>query len=885
MSDDDTTHRFFISYAGVDRPWAEWVAWYLREAGHEAMLDVWDWRAGDDFVERMEEGLDRADAVVALLSKSYFDPGRWTKEEKNSTIARRGRVVPLAVEPLTNADVSPLLAALVRTEIHGMDEADALAALLKAVTGSAGQPNTPPTYPDAAAKEAPPEDGSKPRLPGSGVRRDLVSNLPRRNPDFSGRETELVRLRDGLVSGRQAVVHAVHGMGGIGKTQIALEYAHRFAEQYDVVWWIDAEQAGQIPVHYTELAARLGIARPEAGTEHGARALLDHLRDRQRWLIVLDNAEDPEDIKPWLPEGPGHALITSRNPEWRGVAHRTGLDVFDRADSVSYLTEHIPTLTAEDADLLATDLGDLPLALAQAVGVIGSGTTFDLYRELLTTNTGQVLDGGSTPGYPASFPAAVEIATNRLEDEHPDAAAVLRLGAFFGPNPIPTKWLERARARLTTVGGDSGDVMWPGSALQPLSRFGLARIGHETFQIHRLTQAVLRDRIRGEEAEAIRADTATVLTGAVPGDLNSPENWPAWAALASHLVTASVDRTEHPELRSTLLKAGRFLLGRGQAHTARRLADALSTSWAVSLGEDHADTLSCKALHGRAVFHTGNVNEGLSILQDTFVRRRSVFGDDHVSTLDSANSLGAVLADLGRLPEALNVIEDALRRSRRVLGESHWQTIQISANLATVLGQLGDYEEARRMHDELLQHQRRAHGDDHPECLHSEYGVATALFELGRYEQARRMFEDILPRQRRILGDNHRSTLATAHNYASALTKLGEHEQSRRIHEDALRRRQNTLGPHHPDTLGSAHGLALSLFKLRRYPEAVELFESVCRTAGEVLDDDAPLMATATRNLAAALIAMGKPFEAHRLLKNQRKTPKRPSNKKKRRRH
>ncbi|MFJ1603656.1 TIR domain-containing protein [Streptomyces sp. NPDC088253] len=237
---DDATQHFFISYAGVDRPWAEWVGWHLEQAGHQVILDVWDWRTGEDFVQHMDQALSRADAVVALFSRSYFDPERWTQEEWTATVARRERVIPLALEPIAATDVPPLLAAKLRKDLHGLDEGAAVAALREAVNGGI-RPTTPPLFPGTApsASVAAVASSTKPRLPSSTGRPD-VWNVRRRNPDFSGREAEIAQLRDGLLSGQQAVVRALHGMGGIGKTQIALEYAHRFASQYDLVWWIDA---------------------------------------------------------------------------------------------------------------------------------------------------------------------------------------------------------------------------------------------------------------------------------------------------------------------------------------------------------------------------------------------------------------------------------------------------------------------------------------------------------------------------------------------------------------------------------------------------------------------------------------------------------------------
>ncbi|MFF4870084.1 FxSxx-COOH system tetratricopeptide repeat protein [Streptomyces sp. NPDC000961] len=861
----ESTQRFFISYAGPDRPWAEWVGWHLERAGHEVTLDVWDWRTGDDFVRHMDNALGTVDAVVALFSKSYFEPGRWTEEEWAATVARRDRIIPLALEPIATDDVPPILARRLRKDLHGLDKTAALAALREAIDGGA-RPTSSPAFPGtpASVEPASASDDTQPRLPSSAGRPD-VWNVRRRNPDFSGREAELTRLREGLLDPRQSLVQVLHGMGGIGKTQIALAYAHRFGGQYDLVWWIDAEQADQLPVHYTELADRLGIAKPDAGSEHNARALLQHLRDRQRWLLILDNAEDPGQIEPWLPEGPGHVLITSRNPDWQGVAHQTGLDVFTRSDAVAYLELRIPGIAPDQADALAKDLGDLPLALAQAAGVVGSGMTLDRYRRLVTTSTARILEEGEAPGYPATLAASVDIATDRLGDDHPDALALLRLGAFFGPEPIPTSWLEEARPRLSTIPGDPDDLMWPHTALQPLSRYGLARVDHEAFQIHRLTQAVLRDQTDAEQVRMICGDVASVLGDVDPGDPENPDTWLGWAALASHLTAQHALLSDRPELRVLLLRAVLFLIRSGQPQSAHGLTTSLRRSWVSELGEEHPHTLTCTQYLGHATSDLGDLKGALPLIQDTFARRQRTLGDDHPDTLHSANDLAVILDSISVNTEVHLMHEDTLTRRRRVLGDDHPDTLSSAHNLAAVLRALGELDEARRMHEDTLTRQRRVLGDDHPDTLGSAYGLGTALHDLGNLDEARRMHEDTLTRRRRVLGDDHPDTLHSAHILAAALHHLGNLDEARRMHEDTLTRRRRVLGDDHPDTLGSTHGLGVTLHNLGNLDESRHMHEDTLTRRRRVLGDDHPDTLQSAHNLGITLRVLGKPDEACRL--------------------
>ncbi|MFD8600806.1 ATP-binding protein [Streptomyces sp. TSRI0445] len=857
-----TSQRFFISYAGLDRPWAEWVGWHLEQADHQVILDVWDWRTGDNFVERMDEALKQADAVVALFSTSYFDAERWTREEWTAAVARRERIIPLALEPLAAADTPHLLAPRLHKNLHGLDETAALAALREAINGGT-RPTSPPVFPGKAPAAGPTEaEGRpKPRLPGSTGQPD-VWNVRRRNPDFAGRETVIVRLRESLLSGQQAVVQALHGMGGIGKTQIALEYAHRFSGQYDLVWWIDAEQSDQIPVHYTELADRLGIAKPDAGSDPNALAVLHHLRTRQRWLIVLDNAEDPAQIAPWLPEGPGHVLITSRNHNWRGIAHPTGLDVFTRSDSLAYLGTRIPGTTAAQADALAQDLGDLPLALAQAAGVIGSGMTLDRYRQLLTGNTARILQEGDAPGYPAPLAATVGIATTRLDDNHPEATALLRLGAFLGPDPIPIAWLESARPHLSTIPGDPDDLMWLHTSLQHLGRYGLARIDHETFQIHRLTQAVLRDQSDSAQTERVRDDVTTILRTIEPGDPESPDSWPAWASLTSHLTAQHVLVADRPELRPTLQQAAVFLIRSGQPRTAVELLTSLRETWTAELGPDHPEVLTCTQYLGHATSDLGEFRSARPIIEDTLNRRRHTLGDNHSDTLQSANDLAAVLSELGDHAEAHRMHKDTLARRRCALGDDAPDTLQSAANLGGALNELGDHTEARRMLEDTLTRCHRTLGANHPHTLQTATNLAMALNGLGKYPESRRMQEDTLTRSHRTLGANHPHTLQTATNLATTLNHLGEHAEARRMQEDALTRSHHTLGANHPHTLLFTNSLAITLAELGKHTEARRMQEDTLARGRRTLGDDHPHTLLFTNSLAITLNQLGKHTEA-----------------------
>ena len=220
----------------------------------------------------------------------------------------------------------------------------------------------------------------------------------------------------GCWPGTAAVVQAFQGMGGVGKTQLAIEYAHRFAGSYGLAWWVNSEQPGLIGDQFAALGAMLGCVEPGAGTEVVRAAVLGELRERGGWLLIFDNAESPAGIRPWLPGGSGHVLITSREHTWAQIAAPVEVDVLARAESVAILQDRVPGLSAGDAGRLADQLGDLPLAIAQAAGFMAeTGMPAAEYLGLLRTRAGQLL--AQVPAgadYPRSLAAATQLTADRL---------------------------------------------------------------------------------------------------------------------------------------------------------------------------------------------------------------------------------------------------------------------------------------------------------------------------------------------------------------------------------------------------------------------------------------------------------------------------------------
>jgi hypothetical protein len=365
---DSGGRSFFISYTGADQAWAEWIAVQLEAAGYTTLLQAWDFRPGSDFVEQMHQAIEQTERTIAVLSHRYlasvFAAAEWHAIFAKDPTGQAGLLVPVRIE---NCEPPGLLRTRVYIELVDTNEATAKQQLLAGVDQSGARP-TSALFPGTVDGE-PGAPKTRP-FPGQGP---AISNLPARNRNFSGRDELLERLRASLEAEAAAAVvptGAVHGLGGVGKTELALEFAHRFASDYDIAWWIPAELPTSATAALAALAGRLEVKQVADQGEMVA-ALFDQLRQRDRWLLVYDNAERPDRLKGLLPlGGGGHVLVTSRWSAWGQKATPLRVNVLARDESVAFLVRRTGAEDPVALDELAELLGDLPLALEEAAAYL-----------------------------------------------------------------------------------------------------------------------------------------------------------------------------------------------------------------------------------------------------------------------------------------------------------------------------------------------------------------------------------------------------------------------------------------------------------------------------------------------------------------------------------
>jgi hypothetical protein len=608
----------------------------------------------------------------------------------------------------------------------------------------------------------------------------------------------------------------------------------------------------------TALAARLDVPPGPTVTDTVDR-LLAELRGRDRWLLVFDNAERPTDIANYRPGGAGHVLITSRNPGWGALGGRLEVDVLARAETVALLRARIPALSEELADKLAAELGDLPLAAAQAAGYLEQT---DLpaadYLRRFRARRATLLARGEVIGYRGRIDTAWALSLERLRDRNPAALQLLELAAFLAPEPIPLALVgDHAELLDEPLRATAADPDALADTVSALVGYSLARRHPDGFQVHRLVQAVIRHQLPPDRQQATAERVVALLASASPGDPEDPTSWPGYAALAPHVLAAAPLADASPAGRHLVLDTTRYLEARGDSHASRAVAEQLLDRWRSVLGPDHPDTLTVAGTLILALISVGEVESACALGEDTLQRCRRVLGPDHASTLWTAVAVLQALFSVNDVEPARALGQDTLERCRRMLGPDHATTLLAAATLTLSLAGLAEAELARALGEDTLERCRRVLGPDHATTLSAAVALAFARVALGEAESARSLGQETVQRCRRVLGPDHFTSLEAANALALALVMLDEVGPARDLSQDTLDRCRRAFGSDHVASLLAAAALTLALVALDEAEPARTLGQDTLDRCRRMLRPDQSITLLAASGLALALAQLG----------------------------
>jgi tetratricopeptide (TPR) repeat protein len=792
-------------------------------------------------------------------------------------------------------------------------------------TMSTPSASTPPPHPSAfQALTDPTSSRSTPAVSVDGIlsdedpapRAQVWGNVPPRNLVFTGREDMLTELESRLRTERVTAVlpQALHGMGGVGKSQIAAEFAYRHRAEYDIVWWIPAEQPAQILRAIIALGERLDLdIGPEANT--AVPAVQDSLRrgvPYSNWLLIFDNAETLETVRPYFPEsGAGKVLVTSRNQEWSSVAESLEVDLFSREESVQLLQKQNPDITITEADQLAEALGDLPLAVGQA-SAWRATTNMPVaeYLRLLAEKKAELVDLAAAPGYEMPVAAAWNVALDRLGVESQAALQLLQVCSFFAPEPIARDLFTGPRNSPISPELDV-TLQNPSKlnrAIRDIQKYGLARIDYrdQTIQLHRLVKTVLERRLSEHQRAEMEHGAHVLLAGGNPGNPDGTSQWPRYHALLPHVVASNAVGCADAWARELVLDVIRFYYYWGDHASCRDLAVQVVDTWREQIGPDDPQTLKAAKWLGYVQRLLGQFGKAAEINMDSLERLREIagpddeetldamslvaadkraagdfggardldreafdaclqaFGEDDPTTLTAAHSLGVSLRLTGQFRDALELDADTCRRRAAILGTDHPLTLWTLNGLTLDLRECGSYLQAHREQEKLYERFLRF-GQDHPNTLSAARNLAVSRRRAGEHEQARKLAEDTMNRLRQHFGALHPDTIAAALNYAVDLREADELDESRELAGHTYQEYETTLGTDHPYTLYARTNLGIVLRLLGHADEALSHDSAAFERLAQRLGRDHVLTLTCSTNLASDLAALGE-FEQARQL-------------------
>ncbi len=701
----------------------------------------------------------------------------------------------------------------------------------------------------------------------TGSHHTVRGGLPPRNPRFVGRDALLGRVSDLLGTGPVVLLPAPeHQLGGVGRSQAAVEYAHRDAGRYELVWWIPAEQTAPMRAALVGLAHQLGLpeARDINRTLGAVRDALSRGEPYRHWLIVFENANRPEDLKPYLPSGAGHVLVTSRNPRWTSeMTQVLHVDVFDRADSLDFLRRRTPGISDADAERLADRLADVPMALEQAAALCATlALDVDDYLRRYDQRAREL-------AYPTPIRVTWSLAVQGLREASPAAVRLLELCAFLASVPVGWRLLWAAR------GIDLPDELAPAvrierrlkAAIRLVGRYGLADVDPpgERLLVHPLVQGMLAQQLSSDEHARYSQAVRRMMAAADPGDPDNPLHWARYEELSPHLVHSDVLGGEAEEIRQLVLNQVRFLFARGDYDSSRDLSGQAVARWSEMLGESDEQTLAAAFHLANALRAVGRTAEARQLNEQTLTRQRQVAGGDDEATLATANSVGADLRVQGLFARARQLDADNLARHRRLFGDEFPSTLRCANNLAVDLRLLGDFRGARALDEQTLRHRQNILVEGHPETLSSLGNLALDLFGLGDVDGARAVLGDVLDGHRDALGDDHPMVLLAGRFQAMALRRAGLAAAARAVATDNVALFRQKFGDLYVETLGAVVSLAASCRAADDVEQAHRLLERAVSRYHAVLGDGHPFTLACASNLAIVARAAGRPADARRI--------------------
>jgi tetratricopeptide (TPR) repeat protein len=677
---------------------------------------------------------------------------------------------------------------------------------------------------------------------------------------FEGREAEHSALERALeVHGETLVIQVVFGLGGVGKSELALQYARAHRSDYRLVWWVTAADPAQVEAGLAGLAGRLSPPVAVAGTTTDAAGwAVGWLQAHDRWLLVLDNFEDPADVEPLLGQlSSGHVIMTSRrDADWGRLGGPLQLDVLDPAAATWVLV--LRTGQSGDSDRkaaagIAAELGYLPLALDQAAAYIHQQRiTPGAYLQSLRRQPARMYAAPGARDVQRTIARLWDLHISAIRSQAPPAAWLLAVLAQYAPDAIPRSML-----------GGTTPLEETDEALGLLASYSIITLTADSVGIHRLLQSVIlsqSDRSAGKVPTA-RETALTWLNAAFPDD---PEPtlaaWPLYRTLVPHVeaIAPRFPPSENPQMLGSVLgQVAGFLDSQGQYARALPLQRRALEIAEASLGPDHPETAI--RLDNLAYIYTelGRYDEALPLRQRALDITEATLGSDDPDMAIVLSNMAYMHTRLGQYDEAVLLEKRALDITKAALGPDHPLMATMLGNLGGTYLHLEKYAKALRLQKQALEITKAVLGPDHPETAIRLDNLAFTHVEQGRYDKALPLRQRALHIAEAALEPGHPTIATMLGNLAYTYSHLERHDEALPLEKRALEISEAALGPNHPDTATKLANLAVTYTNLGRLTEALPLQQRAAAITKAVLGPNHPSTVVQSDNLAAIYRALG----------------------------
>ena len=757
---------------------------------------------------------------------------------------------------------------------------------------------------------------------------DVVSQSQRlyhiphpQNPNFTGRADILQQVAEMLNAGQTTVVtQTIAGLGGVGKTQLALAYCYAYLDAYDLIYWLSADSEPSLGESMVALARRLKLIAPNATDQQAAGQTVRRWlsQTRQRWLLVYDNADliEPKQLTPYLPRtGNGHILITSRNPNYGGVGRVLELGLFTLDEAVEFLFQRkgatIGWTNAQrgskewaDAVALAKELGRFPLALEHAAAYVEArGSSYTAYQKLFTMHQTGLWGRAEPPNsYHATITATWEMAFDEIK-KTPGALSLLNLCCFLDPEGISLDLIKQVPLQNTHLHEVVADELALDDAIGALRRYSLIQRVNNKLKMHQLVQTVARDRMGEATIKKCIETVEELLHKIYHFDTHNLSTWSEASYLLPHLrsVTELAKRNDTETRTTAYLNSaiGNYLRHNDYVLAAKPYYEQAISILKKAVGDDHPVIAKSYNNIGHLFLIIGDLspakfylNKALRILEDSFGEnhietapilndlslfwhakgdtkkaiyfqeralkiRGTSLGYDHLDTAESLNSLGGLLDRLGDSVAAKQHLERALAIREKHLDPDHPYIANSLNNLGFLLRKLHDFNGARLCLEKALSICVNMFGTNHRYTGFCLNNLGGLSQEIGDFSIAKSYYKRALSVFEEVLGSDNPSTALSLNSLGGLMQAMGEFTAAQIYYKRALAIREKKLGPDHPDTAQSLNDFG-SLLQVKGDLVAARLYFERALTINEKkLDPDHVDTARILNNLGYLLINVG----------------------------